>query len=99
LSRKNQATPSTKRNWLRPVNEPQSEAEELALQTCIAREKPFGNAARTKNVARQLKPGKHADAARPTATSAAQETSERTRGGRESAFPSSALKKNYPARI
>jgi putative transposase len=42
------------RNWVEHVNEPQSEAEELALQTCIARGKPFGSEQWTKKVARQL---------------------------------------------
>lgn len=42
------------RNWLRHVNQPQSEAEELALRACIARGKPFGSKQWTTKVARQL---------------------------------------------
>jgi putative transposase len=42
------------RDWLRHVNQPQSEAEELALRACIARGKPFGSERWTTKIARQL---------------------------------------------
>jgi putative transposase len=42
------------RNWLRHVNEPQSEVEELAMRACIARGKPFGGEQWTKKVAAQM---------------------------------------------
>ena len=43
-------------NWLRHVNERQSETEELSLRAYIARGKPSGSERWTTKVARQLNP-------------------------------------------
>src|SRR5262249_44912200 len=42
------------RDWAAHVNRPQSEAELLQLQTCVARGQPFGSARWTRKVAEQL---------------------------------------------
>ena len=42
------------REWAKRVNQPQTEAELIALQTSVSRGRPFGGAAWCKKVAKQM---------------------------------------------
>ena len=41
-------------NWLRHVNEPQTEAEVEKLRECIRRRRPYGNESWTRRIARRM---------------------------------------------